>query len=274
MSKLKLLPTLFLLIGFQSPVVATELDQPTINQQELTQPEKEIRDSQIKQMIKAADDYRLDNAAAKVVSEVLLYKNNELDKTRQYTVYMRENRESLVLFNSQVEAGQKMLMLGDNYWLLMPKSRRPIRITPMQKLLGEASVGDISTLTWSDDYQGQWQLSESLTLENGKQVQTEKLKLNAITKGASYFTIDLWLEQGTHFPIKADLYLRSGRMAKEAWFIKGIREGETKVISMVLNDRIQTNQKTVIEYKEIVPTDIADKYYNPAYLSRTKQLDL
>ena len=131
MSKLKLLPTLFLLIAFQSPVVATDLDQPTINQQELTQPEKEIRDSQIKQMIKAADDYRLDNAAAKVVSEVLLYKNNELDKTRQYTVYMRENRESLVLFNSQVEAGQKMLMLGDNYWLLMPKSRRPIRITPM-----------------------------------------------------------------------------------------------------------------------------------------------
>lgn len=32
-------------------------------------------------------------------------------------------------------------MLGDNYWLLMPKSRRPIRITPMQKLLGKRRWG-------------------------------------------------------------------------------------------------------------------------------------
>nr|VVV05922.1 hypothetical protein AW0309160_03405 [Aliivibrio wodanis] len=264
MSKFNLLSALCLFVGLQSQVVATELNQP----------EKEVSDTQVKQMIKAADEFRLDNAAAKVVSEVLLYKNNELDKTRQYTVYMRENRESLVLFNSQVEAGQKMLMLGDNYWLLMPKSRRPIRITPMQKLLGEASVGDISTLTWSEDYQGQWQGSESLTLDSGKQIETERLKLKAITKGASYFTIDLWLEQETYFPIKADLYLRSGKMAKEAWFTKGLREGETRVVAMVLNDQIQTNQKTVIEYKEIVATEIDDKYYNPAYLSRTKNLDL
>ena len=81
-------------------------------------------------MIKNADNYRLDESSAKVVSEVKLYQNGELDKTRQYHVYTRPDRESLVLFKSQVEAGQKMLMLGDNYWLLMPKSRRPIRITP------------------------------------------------------------------------------------------------------------------------------------------------
>ena len=86
--------------------------------------------------------------------------------------------------------------------------------------------------------------------------------------------VGVWLEQGTYFPIKADLYLRSGKMAKEAWFTKGLREGETRVVAMILNDQIQTNQKTVIEYKEIVATEIDDKYYNPAYLSRTKNLDL
>lgn len=101
-----------------------------------------------------ADKYRLEDEAAKVVTEVSLFQDGQLDKTRQYEVYLRPNRESLVLFKSQVEQGQKMLMLGDNYWLVMPKSRRPIRITPMQKLLGDASVGDVSTLTWSQDYTG------------------------------------------------------------------------------------------------------------------------
>lgn len=97
---------------------------------------------------------------------VQLYHDGQLEKTNQYDVYVRENRESLVLFQSATEAGQKMLMLGDNYWLLMPKSRRPIRITPMQKLLGEASVGDISTLTWSDDYQASLEGEDSVQRED------------------------------------------------------------------------------------------------------------
>jgi len=42
-----------------------------------------------------------------------------------------------------------VLMLGDDFWLLMPSSQRPLRITPMQKLLGDASTGDIATLSWA-----------------------------------------------------------------------------------------------------------------------------
>ncbi|POB65316.1 outer membrane lipoprotein-sorting protein, partial [Vibrio vulnificus] len=110
-----------------------------------------------------------------------------------------------------VEAGQKMLMLQDNYWLQMPKSRRPIRITPMQKLLGEASVGDISTLTWSEDYQGIWVASEKVQGLAGESVATQRLQLTAKTSGASYQIIDLWLTEQENFPLKADLYLRSGK---------------------------------------------------------------
>ena len=136
-------------------------------------------------MVKNADAYRLDTASAKVVSLVTLYKNGELDKTRQYNVYTRPERESLVVFKSPVEAGQKMLMLGDNYWLVMPKSRRPIRITPMQKLLGEASVGDVSTLTWSQDYRATLTAQETLTI-NERAVLANQLSLQSVTQGASY----------------------------------------------------------------------------------------
>lgn len=233
---------------------------------------------QVQQLIKNADDFRLDQQSAKITSKVTLYADGKKDKTRVYTVYTRENRESLVLFDSQVEAGQKMLMLGDNYWLLMPKSRRPIRITPMQKLLGEASIGDISTLTWSDDYNGQWVKQEPLnfTNEDGSEqvVETQLLKLKAKTKGASYFTINLWLEKNTGFPIKAELFLQSGKLAKQAWFTKGLRDGQDKVVSMQLNDQIQKNQQTVIEYQNVSAVEIDDKYYNPAYLSRSKNIDL
>lgn len=233
------------------------LASPGIDQQTVTK------------MIAKADSYRLNaDEASKVVSLVNLYENNALDKTREYNVYTRPNRESLVVFKSAVEAGQKMLMVEDNYWLLMPKSRRPIRITPMQKLLGEASVGDISTLTWSEDYQGEWVQQQTVTLPSGEQIDTHQLKLTAKTKGASYQAIDLWLAKQNDFPIKADLYLRSGKMAKQAWFEQGERDGLPGVTAMTLLDKIQPSKKTVIEYQEISEQRLEDKYYNPAYLSR------
>lgn len=221
---------------------------------------------QVAQMLQRADNYRLKEDAARVISLVSLYQAGELDKTREYHVYTRSNRESLVIFKSAVEAGQKMLMLQDNYWLQMPKSRRPIRITPMQKLLGEASVGDISTLTWSDDYQGQWQAQETLTLPDGQSLNTHKLALTALTSGSSYQHIDLWIAQKDDFPIKADLYLRSGKLAKQAWFERGVQQGVSRVVSMTLLDSIQPAKKTVIEYQDIQPWALEDKFYNPSYL--------
>ncbi|MFS1892263.1 outer membrane lipoprotein-sorting protein [Vibrio lentus] len=228
-----------------------------------------VDSQQVTEMIAKADSYRLNSAqASKVVSLVALYQDEQLDKTRKYNVYTRPNRESLVIFKSAVEAGQKMLMIEDNYWLLMPKSRRPIRITPMQKLLGEASVGDISTLTWSEDYQGEWVAEQQVEMPTGEILDTHHLKLAAKTKGASYQSIDLWLTADRTFPVKADLYLRSGKLAKQAWFTEGVRDGLPTVVSMTLLDKIQPSKKTVIEYREVIEQSLEDKYYNPAYLSR------
>ncbi|QXC55514.1 outer membrane lipoprotein-sorting protein [Vibrio mimicus] len=236
-------------LSWVSTVVATELD--------------------VVGMVQKADDYRLKESAAKVITVVQLYHDGTLEKTNQYDVYVRENRESLVLFRSATEAGQKLLMLGDNYWLLMPKSRRPIRITPMQKLLGEASVGDISTLTWSDDYQPSFEGEERLLREDQSSVDAYRLALKAKTAGASYQAITLWLNKADASPVKADLYLHSGKLAKVAWFkVQGDR-----VVEMLLFDKIQPQKRTVIEYQSVQPKRLEDKFYNPAYLIQNPSLE-
>ena len=233
-----------------------------------------LDDNQVEQLVKTADEYRMEEDSARIISLVYLYKGGELDKTRQYNVYSRPNRESLVVFQSAVEAGQKMLMLQDNFWLQMPKSRRPIRITPMQKLLGEASVGDISSLTWSEDYQGKWIVDESIADENKLSYAAHLIELTAKTNGASYQRIELWLEQGTGFPIKANLYLRSGKLAKQAYFSRGMRNDELAVTAMTLLDAIQPDKKTVIEYQSITQWQLDDKFYNPSFLARNSTSDL
>ncbi|WP_443088433.1 outer membrane lipoprotein-sorting protein [Vibrio sp. LaRot3] len=233
-----------------------------------------LTQQQVDSLIEQADSYRTDQESAQIISIVRLYKDNKLDKTRQYNVYSRPERESLVVFKSAVEAGQKMLMLQDNFWLQMPKSRRPIRITPMQKLLGDASVGDISTLTWSQDYQGSWQAEEILSDYSDVSYATHRLELIATTKGASYQRIVLWLEKENGFPIQADLYLRSGKLAKQAQFTRGVRDNRLAVTAMTLLDAIQPNKKTEIEYQSIKPWLLEDKYYNPSFLARNNTSEL
>ena len=154
-------------------------------------------------------------------------------------------------------------MLDDKFWIIMPKSRRPIRITPLQKLLGEASTGDIANMTWSEDYEGVVKGQSEL---NG--VRCLELDLHSIRKGTTYARIRLWVEEKSYRPVKANLYVESGKLAKEATFSLGEIGGRRRVVAMTLIDKIQKNKSTVVRYLAMKEGEVADKLYNPAFLAR------
>nr|VFJ91480.1 MAG: hypothetical protein BECKLFY1418B_GA0070995_10263 [Candidatus Kentron sp. LFY] len=220
---------------------------------------------EVQTILETADSYRLSQGTMQVETEIELYKSGKLDKTRRYSVYVKPGRRSLVIFKSAVEIGQKVLMLEDKFWILMPKSRRPIRITPMQKLLGEASTGDIATMTWSGDYDG-----EVVGAEVVDGIPCSKLDLHSIRKSTTYARIELYVAEDGHWPVRANLYVASGKLAKRAHFTLGESEGRKQVETMTLIDEIQRQRKTVIRYLSRTPREIPDKFYNPMYLVKNK----
>ena len=221
------------------------------------------------ELVKEADKYRQSSDNLKVSSVIKLYKNNELDRERAYDVYLRSGRQSLVLSKSPSEKGQKVLMLKDSFWLLMPKSKRPIRITPMQKLLGEASTGDVATMSWHEDYDAKF-ITKYESSENGNNI----LELTAKTKGVTYKRIVLSLAPKTNFPVEAELYLPSGKLAKIAHFVLEKENGELRVVKMIIKDRINKTQHTEIEYLQSTPYTLNNKFYNPSYLARNPALNI
>jgi hypothetical protein len=216
-------------------------------------------------MLQRADEYRLADARSRVEITVRLYDHDKLKKEKNYTVYVKPERRSLVLFRSAGETGQKVLMLDDDFWMLMPGTHRPIRITPMQKLLGEASTGDVTTLTWSEDYSGKM-LNEDYKGDYCN-VPCKQLELTSTRKGTSYQRIELWLDHDD-VPLYARLYLKSGRLAKEASYSLGTLVGRKRITAMTLFDSINTSKRTEIEYLSMKPADVPDKFYNPAFLLR------
>ena len=217
----------------------------------------------VKTLLKEADAFRINSDAIRVETEVRVFKSGKPDKTRLYNVYVKPGRRSLVVMRSPAERGQKMLMLGDDFWLVLPSSQRPLRVTPMQKLLGDASTGDIASLTWAEDYDGQV-IGEALV----EGIPCLKLDITGRRKGVSYPRIVLSLAKSDRSPVHAELYVASDKLAKEAAFKFGSVEGRKLVTTMLLTDRLQRERVTEVHYLSRAPKALPDEYYNAAFLVR------
>jgi hypothetical protein len=220
-------------------------------------------DLDVHALLVKADGYRLASAASLVTTRVQVLKNGALDKERDYLVHLKPGRRSLVVSRSPVEKGQKVLMVGDDFWIVLPSSQRPLRITPAQKLLGDAATGDVATLTWAEDYGGT--VAGEAEVEG---VPCLRLELAAARRGVTYARITLFLARADAHPVSADLFVASERLAKRATFEMGTVEGQPSVVAMRLHDEIQTGRETVIRYLSREPKDISDEYFNPMVLTR------
>ncbi len=221
-------------------------------------------------LLKAADRWRMSSDSLQVETQVqVLNKDGSPDKERRYTVYAQAQHRSLVLMRSPAEAGQKVLMLGDDFWLLMPSSQRPLRITPMQKLLGDASTGDIATMSWAEDYTGTL-AGEEPCAEGGTATCTH-LSLQAARKGVTYQRIELWIGKQRREPVRADLYVQSDKLAKQARFV--LDKAATTVSEMVLQDQLSNHKETHVRYLSRQPRSVPEAWLNPMFLARNASLD-
>lgn len=224
-------------------------------------------------LLKAADRFRSGVDNLQVETQVtVLNRDGSVDKERRYTVFTQSGHKSLVLMRSPAEAGQKVLMLGDDFWLLLPGSQRPVRITPSQKLLGDASTGDIATLSWSEDYGGQLVGEEACPAPDDKKA-CLRLSLQAARKGVSYQRIELWIGKQRHEPVAADLYVQSEKLAKQARFVMDKPAAPTQVNEMILLDQLSSHKETRVRYVARQAKTVPDTWLNPAFLARNPALD-
>jgi hypothetical protein len=226
----------------------------------------------VAKLLRAADQFRNGNGTENLQVETLvttLNRDGSADKERRYTVFSQAGHRSLVLMRSPAEAGQKVLMLGDDFWLLLPGSARPLRITPSQKLLGDASTGDIATLSWADDYTGSLVGEESCEADQP----CLHLSLQAARKGLSYARIELWLGKTRHEPLAADLYVQSDKLAKQARFVLDKPAAPTLVTEMVLADKLGSHKETRVKYLSRAPRQVPETWLNPMFLARSPALE-
>lgn len=242
----------------------------------LAAPALQAQAQDVASLLKAADRFRMSSDNLQVETLISVFNaDGTPDKERRYTVFAQAGHQSLVLMQSPAEKGQKVLMLGDDFWLLMPGSQRPLRITPMQKLLGDASTGDVATLSWADDYSATL-VGEERCAEDGAGTAPPAclhLSLKASRKGVTYQRIELWIGKAHHEPVRADLYVQSDKQAKQARFVMDKPGAPTMVSEMVLLDRLSNHKQTRVRYLSRKERTVPQIWLNPMFLAKNPALE-
>lgn len=167
---------------------------------------------------------------------------------------------SLVRFLSPRSKGQSVLMRGDDMWMFLPAVARPVRITPIQRLMGNVSNGDLARLRYAVDYGA---VLAGATAIDGQVC--DILELTARRKAATYQKIRYTVRRSDARPMSAEYFLTSGKAVKRATFEapRGLG-GRTILSRTVVTDTDRPRSVTTIELLSVVPKALADKIFNVA----------
>lgn len=189
---------------------------------------------------------------------ITTYEKGEADEAHYFEVYQKGEDRTYVEFLSPRDKGRHLLMLGDDMWIYLPDTSRPIRITPLERLQGNASNGDVARTNWAADYEAVW-----LRDEQAEGAACHVLELNAKRKGATYRKIHLWLRTGDGRPVKADFFLASGKHAKLASYDQyETVAGRTLLKQMTIYDRIRKASYSVMQYDNWKPRTLPDRMFH------------
>ena len=201
-----------------------------------------------------------------VITVIRNYQDGELKDEGSFDTYVRGADRTLVKFMNVDVKGQYLLMLEDAMWIYMPNTRKPIRITPLQRLLGNASNGDVARTRWAGDYDAKLKGEETV---DG--VRCYVLDLAARSEGATYNRVELWVRKEDSRPRKAEIYLSSGKHYKTIFYDTfSTVHGRLLLAQMTIIDRLRGGSTTTMTFTGYNPREIPDKWFNKDYLEKLR----
>lgn len=208
-------------------------------------------------LLKRSDSYRNGWPAYSLRVKITDYESGKSDEEHFYEVSQKGTDKTYVEFLSPREKGRHLLMLGDDMWIYLPDTSRPVRITPLERLSGDASNGDVARTNYAVDYSAEFVREEKVGSEN-----CYVLNLTAKRKGATYQRILYWVRAEDARPVRAEFYLTSGKHIKSATFDEfGPVAGKLQLRRLTLYDEIRHNSHSVLEYSGAAPRNLPDKLF-------------
>jgi hypothetical protein len=221
------------------------------------------------EILKRADLVRGPEEPFSLKLNVTAYRGTDVLNATSVLVNTHDFSRSLVEFVSPPrDAGRKLLRVSENMWVRIPASRRAIRITPQQRLLGQASNADVMGTNYAEDYAAQLLGEEEVTSYEGTAVSCYKLELVKKTPAASYSRLIYWVEKGSFHPVRSEFYTQTGRLLKTAHFTRyRTALGTLRPGRVVIVNAVNKEEFTVLEIVDYGTSPLPVSQYTEAALN-------
>jgi outer membrane lipoprotein-sorting protein len=215
-------------------------------------------------ILQRVDDYRSPHSSFSMDIELTSISGGKSETQRMRILAKGDDRSRIEFTYPSSEKGKSLLMLRDAMWVFLPSASRPIRISPMQRLLGQASNGDVARTSFSVDYVV---TSASRVAVDGREAW--QLDLAAKDPSVAYKRVVLAVDMKSYEPIRADFHVASGKLVKRAHYRElSMMSGRRLVTRVEIEDLLRAGNRTVMTYSNLTPRENPDRLFTKESLGR------
>ena len=226
-------------------------------------------------MIAASDDIRNPPGSFSLRFNITEYRHGKQTNHSTMAVYSSPSesngdyRTLVRILTPTRDAGKLFLRNGYDLWFYDPASSASIRISPQQRLLGQASNGDVMSTRLARNYTAETKGSDEVRDGDGVMRKTKRLLLVAQRPDVAYARVEYWLENDTNRPVMAKYYTAENHLLKTAWFRRFISAlGAERPTETVIIDGLDPQWVTVMQLSNYAQQKIPEQWLQRDYLSR------
>jgi hypothetical protein len=234
-------------------------------------------DAKAQEILAAADKVRNPDVPFRVTNTLVEYHGGQPASKLTLVVYAKEDKgdgqfHNLVRFvDPPADAGKLVLLNGTVMWFYDPAANSTVRISPQQRLIGQASNGDVLTINLNKDYKAHLLGEEKIQDSAHQEHECWHLELSAATETAVYFRCEMWLEKSTSRPIKGKFFADSGRLLKIAYYGKYEEQiGAARPTEAIIIDAVDSSLVTRMTFSDYRAVEIPDAWFQRDFLPRLK----
>jgi outer membrane lipoprotein-sorting protein len=229
------------------------------------------------EILAASDLVRNPDYPFGLTNTLIEYRNSKQTDSSTLAIYSKADPtggqfRSLIRYIAPLRDANKLILFsGKDLWFYDPASKASIRMSPQQRLLGQASNGDVVTVNFAKDYHATAAVEEDVQDGDRHMQHCYKLSLVASTPDATYHTIDMWIEAGNSHPVKARFYTDSGKMLKSAYYRRyQVQLGVERPTETVIIDGLDPTWVTVMRFSDWAKREVPEQWLQRDYLPHFK----
>jgi outer membrane lipoprotein-sorting protein len=234
-------------------------------------------DAEAQKILAASDAIRNPSRSFGLTTTLIEYHNSRQTATNTLQIYAKaevgtgQYRNLIRFVEPTRDLNKLMLKNGNDLWFYDPSSKASVRISPRQRLLGQAANGDVVTVNLAADYHAR--LAGQEDVDDGDRVSRHchKLALSAANNTVTYDSIEIWIDASNSRPVKAKFYAASGDLLKTAFYRHYERQLEAeRPTETVIIDGLDSKWVTIMRFSDYAWREVPDSWLQRDYLPRFK----